>query len=119
MIRRALLSLALLLPVHATAQEEVEQGTGAILRGLDKVSGVTADFAVPQGVTMLYERMEVTVKECRFPAGNPSGDAYAFLEIREQGKADLAFQGWMIASSPALNALDNARYDIWVMRCKT
>ena len=119
MIRGVLLSFALLLPVFATAQEDVELGTGAILRGLDKVSGVTADFEVPQGVTMLYERMEVTVKECRFPAGNLSGDAYAFVEIREQGKADLAFQGWMIASSPALNALDNARYDIWVIRCRT
>ena len=29
------------------------------------------------------------------------------------------FSGWMIASSPALNALDHARYDVWVMRCKT
>lgn len=119
MIRGALLSLALLVPAFAGAQEEVEPGSGAVLRGLDKVSGVTADFEVPNGVTMLYERMEVTVKECRFPAGNPSGDAYAFVEIREQGQADLAFQGWMIASSPALNALDNARYDVWVMRCKT
>jgi len=29
------------------------------------------------------------------------------------------FDGWMIASAPALNALDHARYDVWVMRCKT
>jgi len=25
----------------------------------------------------------------------------------------------MIASSPALNALDHPRYDVWVMRCTT
>ncbi|MCW8843320.1 MAG: DUF2155 domain-containing protein, partial [Rhodobacteraceae bacterium] len=29
------------------------------------------------------------------------------------------FQGWMIASSPALSALDHPRYDVWVLRCKT
>ncbi len=28
-----------------------------------------------------------------------------------------AFSGWMIASSPALNALDNPRYDVWLLRC--
>ncbi|MGB0800115.1 MAG: DUF2155 domain-containing protein, partial [Planktomarina sp.] len=27
--------------------------------------------------------------------------------------------GWMVASSPALNALEHPRYDIWVLRCKT
>jgi len=29
------------------------------------------------------------------------------------------FKGWMIASSPALNALDHPRYDVWVLRCIT
>ena len=29
------------------------------------------------------------------------------------------FSGWMIASTPALSAMDHSRYDIWVMRCAT
>ncbi|MGB0439332.1 MAG: DUF2155 domain-containing protein [Paracoccaceae bacterium] len=29
------------------------------------------------------------------------------------------FEGWIIASSPALNAMDHARYDVWVLRCNT
>ena len=31
----------------------------------------------------------------------------------------LTFAGWMIADSPALNALDHPRYDVWVLRCIT
>ena len=29
------------------------------------------------------------------------------------------FDGWMIASSPALSALDHPRYDVWVLRCSS
>jgi hypothetical protein len=29
------------------------------------------------------------------------------------------FSGWMIASSPALSAMDHPRYDVWILRCDT
>ena len=28
------------------------------------------------------------------------------------------FTGWMFADSPALNAIDHAVYDIWLLDCK-
>lgn len=31
----------------------------------------------------------------------------------------MIFSGWMFASSPALNALEHAVYDVWVIDCKT
>jgi len=57
--------------------------------------------------------------DCRYPAGNPSGNAYAALEVSEAGKAGTLFSGWMIASAPALSALEHSRYDVWVIRCTT
>ncbi|MCB9954619.1 MAG: DUF2155 domain-containing protein [Caulobacterales bacterium] len=32
---------------------------------------------------------------------------------------DRIFSGWMFASSPALNPLEHAVYDVWVIDCKT
>ena len=29
------------------------------------------------------------------------------------------FVGWMIATSPALSAMDHPRYDVWVLNCVT
>ncbi len=29
------------------------------------------------------------------------------------------FSGWMLASAPALNAMDHPRYDVWALRCIT
>lgn len=96
-----------------------ETGQGVVLRGLDKVSGATLDVEVGNGATVRVFGLDVALTECRYPAGNPSGDAYAFMEIHETARADAIFQGWMIASSPALSALDHPRYDIWVLRCIT
>lgn len=97
----------------------VEVGVGAVLRGLDKVNAEFYDIEILNGSSVRYERLVIDLGECRYPVDNPAGDAYAFLTIREEGAAQPVFQGWMLASSPALNALDHSRYDVWVLRCKT
>ncbi len=115
----AILMAALGLMAPVTAQEQVNTGTGAIMRGLDKLNAKVTDFTLPNGGSAVMGLVEVTLRDCRYPSGNPSGDAYAFLTIREAGVAEPVFRGWMVASSPALNPLDHARYDVWVLRCTT
>ncbi|MGC9419267.1 MAG: DUF2155 domain-containing protein [Rhodovulum sp.] len=92
---------------------------GAVLRGLDKVSGATRDLDLVPGQSAEFGRLQVTLRECRFPSDNPASDAFALIEIADETGAARLFSGWMLASSPALNPLDHARYDIWVLRCKS
>ena len=89
----------------------------AVLRGLDKISGAVTDLTVGVGEHAAFGRLDILVEACRVPEDDPAGDAFAFLTIRAQGLDRPAFEGWMIASSPALSALDHPRYDVWVMRC--
>lgn len=117
-MKRLALALALLAGT-ATAQEAVERGTGAVLRGLDKLNAKVTDLTLANGARQVLGVVEIELTECRYPAGDPSGDAYAFLTIREAGVAEPLFRGWMVATSPALNPLDHPRYDVWVMRCTT
>lgn len=35
------------------------------------------------------------------------------------GSNERIFTGWMFADSPALNAVDHAVYDVWLIECKT
>ncbi|MBV1867711.1 MAG: DUF2155 domain-containing protein [Marinosulfonomonas sp.] len=103
----------------ALGQQASIAPNGAMLRALDKISGEVVDFDLLPGQTKQLGRIQVSLNECRFPTGNPAGDAFAYLLIRNAGDADTAFEGWMIASSPALNGLDHSRYDVWVLRCIT
>ena len=96
---------------------QVSTGTQAVLRGLDKVSGDIADLPIAVGDTIRYGRLSVTLTACRYPADNPASDAFAFLTITDTRSEERVFQGWMIGSSPALNALDHPRYDVWVLSC--
>lgn len=92
---------------------------GVSLKGLDKVSGEVADLDLKVGETAPVGRLEVTLGECRYPEDNLAGEGYAWLTIRDALRDTVVFEGWMVASSPALNALDHPRYDVWVIRCTT
>ncbi len=93
-------------------------GTGAILRGLDRITGAVNNFSMTVGETLEFERLEVTLEACRYPVGDINSDAYALLKIRDIRNEEPSFYGWMFASSPALSALDHPRYDVWVLTCE-
>lgn len=116
-MRLAVALTACLMAFPAMAQETAVQGSAAVLRALDKVNGHTMDAEISIGGSAEMFGLLVTANDCRFPAENPTGDAYAYLTVRNPDDAAVHFQGWMIASSPALNALDHNRYDVWVIRC--
>ena len=102
-----------------TIAVEVSEGTGAVLRGLDKVSGIPVDLPLAVGETVALGWLQITLGDCRYPVDNQAGDAFAWLVIRERNEDVPVFEGWMIASSPGLSALDHPRFDVWVIRCTT
>lgn len=106
-------------PATAAAQEAAERGAGAVLRGVDKMDGTVADIALANGDSAVLGGLTLELGECRYPQDEPARDAYAFLTIRDSASGAVLFSGWMIASSPALNALEHWRYDVWVLRCRT
>lgn len=101
------------------AGPEVASGPAVMLRGLDKVSGQITDLEIATGSSGRYGPFEVSVSDCRYPVDDPTSNAYAHLSVRDPAREAPVFDGWMIASSPALSALDHPRYDLWVLRCKS
>ncbi len=103
--------------VTTVAEDTVTAGTGAVLKGLDKLAGTVEEMQLAEGQIAEFGWLQIALGECRYPQDNPSGDAYAWLEITEEGQSEPMFSGWMIASSPGLNALDHPRFDVWVLNC--
>lgn len=90
---------------------------GAHLRWLDRISGETRDLTLAPGAIAVAGSIVVSLDECRYPVEDPAGNAFAHLSVREGQGGAVAFDGWMIADSPALNAMDHRRYDVWVLSC--
>ncbi|MGB3148664.1 MAG: DUF2155 domain-containing protein, partial [Paracoccaceae bacterium] len=76
----------------------------------------TEDMMIEDGQSANIGDLTVSLSDCRYPSDNPASDAFAHVTITDSGGASL-FDGWMVASSPALSALDHPRYDIWVLNC--
>ena len=101
------------------ASERIASADAAALRGLDRVAGSTVEIILEKVATAELGHLVVMLEDCRYPVENPAGEAYAWLDIFDSRADEVIFSGWMIASSPALNALDHSRYDIWVLNCRT
>lgn len=113
---RAIFALLMLVAAPAHAQQAAS-GAGADLRVLDKITGQITDLQLAAGQGAQIGLLDVLLRACRYPSGRIESDAFADLELRYDGRANAIFDGWMVASSPALNSLDHPRYDLWVLRC--
>ena len=120
MLRACVFGFLILLgqPLLAQDQEAVT-AEGGELRVLDKLTGEVVDLSLQSGDTAALGFLSVTLNACRYPSANPSGDAYIDLFVTYRDDPAPLFDGWMLASSPALEAMDHPRYDIWALRCIT
>ncbi len=117
MRRHAALGLAFACLAGAALAQEATDSPGGRLRVLDKLTGQITDLDLARGQSQTVGRLTVGLAECRYPTANPASDSWAHVTITDSSVAGLVFSGWMLASSPALSALDNARYDVWVLGC--
>jgi len=99
------------------AHAQVVVATGGVLRVLDRLTGTVSDYGLAPGQKQVVGRLTLRLDECRYPVDSPLSDAFAHITILDSGLIDPVFHGWMVASSPALSALDHPRYDVWVLRC--
>ena len=120
MMRLIAVCFGMLLFSASLVQSNVKTKNGVMvqLRALDTITGLVKDIELTVGDTTVYERLRISVKSCRYPLVNINSDAFAYLVIRDVRESYPSFEGWMIASSPALSALEHPRYDVWVLRCK-
>ncbi len=88
-----------------------------IVRVLDKINGTITDLELRTGEAGNVGSLAVVMGDCRYPTDNPAGDAFVLVSIRNQPDDVAVFEGWLIASAPALSALDHPRYDVWALRC--
>ncbi|MGI9391538.1 MAG: DUF2155 domain-containing protein [Boseongicola sp.] len=106
-------------PDIAASSIRAVEARGAELRGLDKVSGEVLEMDLAIGDVVKLGKIAVRLGACRYPEDNQAGEAFAWIEVTDPRRESPLFEGWMSSSSPALNALDHARYDVWVIRCTT
>ncbi len=89
--------------------------------GLDKITARLTKFDVYLNETVQYGALRVTPRACYTRPLTETPRTSVFVEVDQislRGASKRIFTGWMFAESPALNAIDNAVYDLWLVSCK-
>ena len=105
--------------VSAAWAQDALNAPGAIMRGLDAITGKVGEFEISVGETHEFGRLSILLSQCRYLPDNPATNSYAYVRIQDKNSTEVVFDAWMIASAPALSAMDHARYDVWLIRCRT
>lgn len=110
----------------AVFEEEDVSNRAAVIRALNKVTAKFEDIIIPVGEEAQFGRLLVGTVSCRTSSKESQPDYAALLVISEHKKerygpsSDLPreiFTGWIFASSPSLNGLEHAVYDISLLKC--
>ena len=89
--------------------------------GLDKITGRITTFDVYIDETVQFGALQITPRACYTRPPTETQRTSVFVEVDQvslKGSIERIFTGWMFADSPALNAIDHAVYDIWLLDCK-
>ncbi len=96
------------------------EGNRLVIQGLDKITARIKTFEVDVSKTYKFGVLDIFVERCVFskPIFKPESLAYIRIKDNADRLSEVKFKGWMFASSPALNALENSVYDISILACK-
>ncbi len=108
-----------LFPKIAFSSQWIE-GNSLVIQGLDKITARIETFEVKVGQTYRFGVLDIFVKRCVFSKPIFKPESLAFIKIKDNSDrlSEVKFSGWMFASSPALNALENPVYDVSILACK-
>ena len=96
------------------------EGNKLVIQGLDKITARIQTFEVDVGQTYKFGVLDIFVERCVFSKPIFKPESLAFIKIKDNSDrlSEVKFSGWMFASSPALNALENPVYDVSILACK-
>lgn len=121
MVRKGLAALSLATLMATPALADTIANPVAEFSGLDKITGRITKFDVYVNETVQFGALQITPRACYTKPPTETQRTSVFVEVDQvslRGSVTRIFTGWMFADSPALNAIDHAVYDIWLIDCK-
>ena len=87
----------------------------------DKITGQIITFEIGIDETKRFGALNVRPRICNTRPVTEEPKTTAFVEVDENllnGKLKRIFNGWMLAESPGLNAVEHPIYDVWLKGCR-
>lgn len=99
-------------PAHCYTERNV-----AILQVMNKAAGKTQTVRATIGENVSFEKLNILVRACKQSNPFDAENFYAFVEISKPDNSRI-FSNWMDRNNPGKNPVQNADYDVWLVRCE-
>jgi hypothetical protein len=115
---------ALAFGFSANAASAYERGTipkqTAVVKIMNKAAGKAQTLSLAVGREYEYDKLRIMARSCQASAPYSAQDNFMFARIEKKsaGAAAEIFSGWMVASDPGYNPLQDADYDLWLIKCE-
>ena len=100
-------------------------GDVGIFQGLDKITARIKTFKIKVGVSKTFGILDINLQKCVYSKPLDEPESIAYIKVLDSSdkysvtKEQLSiFEGWIFASSPALNAMEHPVYDVSLISCK-
>ena len=100
-------------------------GNIGVFQGLDKITARIKTFEIQVGVTKKFGILDIDLQKCVYSLPLDEPESIAYIKVLDKSdkysvtKDKLSiFEGWIFASSPALNAMEHPVYDVSLISCR-
>tara|TARA_B100000965_G_C19391228_1_gene669044 strand:- start:224 stop:649 length:426 start_codon:yes stop_codon:yes gene_type:complete len=125
MIKKNLLIIVFIFFVSNHSFANWLEGNSAVFQSLDKITARIKTLELKIGEKNNFGILEILVKRCVYSKPAEAPESIAYISIIDNSKkqiqlrkTNIVFDGWMFASSPALNAMEHPVYDLVLIDCK-
>ena len=100
-------------------------GNVGIFQGLDKITARIKTFEIKVGMPKKFGVLDINLQKCVYSKPLDEPESIAYIKVLDKSDKYLLtkdkssiFEGWIFASSPALNAMEHPVYDVSLISCK-
>ncbi len=114
------LSFASILSVCSSAVANEISTNSALMQSMDKVTGRVNKIIVPVNSKIAYGDFSLVLRACKKRPAEETPENFAFVDVTDkniEGDEYNIFRGWMLSSTPGINAIEHPIYDVWLLEC--
>ena len=100
-------------------------GNIGVFQGLDKITARIKTFEIQVGTLKKFGILDIDLQKCVYSLPLDEPESIAYIKVLDKSdkysvtkdKVSI-FEGWIFASSPALNAMEHPVYDVSLISCR-
>ena len=100
-------------------------GNIGVFQGLDKITARIKTFEIQVGIPKKFGILDIDLQKCVYSLPLDEPESIAYIKVLDKSDKYSAnkdkspiFEGWIFASSPALNAMEHPVYDVSLISCR-